>query len=76
MDGYEVKVYYSPNDECYVAEIVEFIGCAADGATPEEALANLRELKAVWMRAVVENGYAVPPPRRAVVAQERQLAAA
>jgi len=76
MDGYEVKVYYSPNDECYVAEIVEFIGCAADGATPEEALANLRELKAVWMRAVVENGYAGPPPRRAVEAQERQLAAA
>ncbi len=28
MDGYEVKVYYSPDDDCYVAQIVEFIGCA------------------------------------------------
>lgn len=76
MDGYEVKVYYSADDECSVAEIVEFIGCAADGPTPEEALANLRELKAVWMRAVVENGYSVPPPRRAAEAQRGQLAAA
>ena len=31
MDGYEVKVYYSEEDGCYVAQIVEFIGCAADG---------------------------------------------
>lgn len=76
MDGYEVKVYYSPNDECYVAEIVEFTGCAADGATPEEALTNLRELKGVWMRAVVENGYAVPAPRHAAEAREKQLTAA
>jgi len=75
MDGYEVKVYYSADDECYVAEIVEFIGCAADGPTPEEALANLRALKAIWMRAVVENGYSVPPPRRAAVRQG-ELAAA
>ncbi len=60
-----MKVYYSADDECYVAEIVEWIGCAADGPTPEEALANLREVKAVWMRAVTENGYAVPPPRHA-----------
>ncbi len=71
MDGYEVKVYYSADDGCYVAEIVEMIGCAADGPTPEEALANLREVKTVWMQAVTENGYAVPPPRHA----SRQAAA-
>ena len=64
------------NDECYVTEIVEFTGCAADGDTPEEALRSLRELKEVWMRAVVENGYAVPAPRHAAGARERRLAAA
>ena len=63
MDGYEVKVYYSPNDNCYVAQIVEFVGCAADGDTPENALANLRALKEIWIKAVQENGYPVPPPR-------------
>ena len=65
MDGYEGKVYYSPDDECYVAQIVEFIGCATDGPTPEEALANLRELKEIWIRTVTENGYPIPPPRYA-----------
>ncbi len=65
MDGYEVKVYYSPNDDCYVAQIVEFVGCAADGDTPEEALESLRELKDIWIKTVQENGYPVPPPRHA-----------
>ena len=65
-----------PNDECYVAEIVEFTGCAADGGTPEEALRALRELKAVWMQAVTANGYAVPAPRHAAGAGARQLTAA
>lgn len=68
MDGYEVKVYYSPDDDCYVAQIVEFIGCAVDGPTPEAALANLRLAKADWIRAVLENGYPIPPPRHAAPA--------
>ncbi len=63
MDGYEVKLYYSPEDECYVAQIMEFIGCAVDGPTPEEALANLHAAKADWIKIVTENGYPIPPPR-------------
>ena len=66
---------WQPNDECSVAEIAD-TGCAADGGTPEEALKALRELKAVWMRAVTANGYAVPAPRHAAGAGARQLTAA
>lgn len=80
MDGYEVKLFYSPDDECYVAQIVEFVGCVADGPTPEKALDNLREVKEVWMRAVAENGYSVPAPRYgrkyAVAAELDELVAA
>lgn len=65
MDSYEVKVYYSPQDQCYVAQIVEFIGCASDGETPEEALTNLHAAKADWILAVLSNGYPIPPPRSA-----------
>ena len=71
-----MKVYLSANDGCYVAEIVEFVGCVADGETPEEALAHLREVKAVWMRAVMENGYTIPPPRRPAEARQGEMAAA
>ena len=63
MDGYEVKVYYSPNDECYVAQIVEFIGCAVDGSTPEIALERLHEAKEDWIRIVREKGEPLPAPR-------------
>jgi predicted RNase H-like HicB family nuclease len=63
MDGYEVKIRYSPNDGCYVAEIVEFIGCATDGADPIEAYENLRAVKAEWIAAVESMGHPVPPPK-------------
>lgn len=63
MDGYEVKVSYSPSDECYVAQIVEFTGCAVDGPTPEIALARLHEAKEDWIRIVREKGGQLPAPR-------------
>lgn len=63
MDGYEVKVCYSPNDECYVARIVEFTGCVVDGPTPEIALENLRQAKDEWIRIVRNNGFPIPLPR-------------
>ena len=65
MDGYEVKVYWSENDECYVAQIVEFVGCVVDGPTPEIALANLRQFAEVWKAGVRENGFPIPKPRHA-----------
>src|SRR5258706_11760958 len=66
MDGYEVKLYLSEDDGCYVAQIVEFIGCAADGPSPEEALADLREVKRAWIEDVRSMGHPVPLPRHAV----------
>ena len=63
MDGYEVKISYSPGDECYIAQIVEFTGCAVDGPTPEIALARLHEAKDEWVRLVHESGHPVPAPR-------------
>ncbi len=63
MDGYEVKVHYSPNNECYVAQIVEFTGCAVDGPTPEIALERLHEAKEEWVRLVRESGHQLPTPR-------------
>lgn len=77
MDGYEVKVSYSPNDECYVAQIVEFTGCAVDGPTPEIALARLHEAKEEWMRLVRTSRHPIPAPRyRRQAAEESRFVAA
>lgn len=74
MDDYEVKVYYSPNDECYVAQIVD-TGCAVDGPTPKIALERLHEAKNEWIRMVRENGGHLPAPRSGQK-QDQSLAAA
>ena len=77
MDSYEVKVSYNPSDECYVAQIVEFTGCAVDGPTPEIALARLHEAKEEWMQLVRASGHPVPAPRyRRRSAEESRLVAA
>jgi len=39
---YEIIIYWSDDDEAYVAEVPELPGCAADGATYKQALANER----------------------------------
>ena len=75
MDGYEVKVYYSADDQCYVAQIVEFIGCAVDGPTPEIALARLRDAKADWVRIVQEKGQPLPAPRYGASQKQKTAAA-
>ena len=75
MEDYEVKVSYSPDDNCYVAQIVEFIGCAVDGPTPEIALARLHDAKEEWVRVVRESGHPVPAPRYIGQVEESRLIA-
>ena len=38
MYKYEIIIWYSKDDECYLAEVPELPGCMADGKTPEEAV--------------------------------------
>ncbi|NPV81726.1 MAG: type II toxin-antitoxin system HicB family antitoxin [Firmicutes bacterium] len=46
----------------WLAEIPELNGCCSDGATPEEALQNLKGAKAAWFRAVTKRGGNIPLP--------------
>jgi predicted RNase H-like HicB family nuclease len=38
---YEIIIYWSKEDEAYIAEVPELAGCAADGDTYKEALTNV-----------------------------------
>lgn len=44
MIKYEVIIYWSQEDECFVSEMPELPGCMADGRTPQEALANIEQI--------------------------------
>lgn len=60
---YEVIIYWSDEDNSYVAEVPELPGCMSDGTTYEEALANVRIVIHEWIETAIEEGRAVPEPR-------------
>jgi predicted RNase H-like HicB family nuclease len=60
---YEVIIYWSSEDEAFIAEVPELSGCAADGTTYEEALSNVQGIIAEWIETANELGRSVPEPR-------------
>ena len=63
MDKYEVIIFWSAEDDTYVAEIPELPGCMADGATQEEALANAKAAERLWLDTAKEFGDPIPAPK-------------
>lgn len=60
---YEVILYWSEEDQAFIAEVPELPGCAADGATYAEAVANAEVVIREWIETARELGRAVPEPR-------------
>lgn len=60
---YEVIIYWSDEDDAFIAEVPELPGCAADGQTYEEALANVKVIIAEWIETAEELGRPIPEPR-------------
>lgn len=60
---YEVIIYWSANDEAFIAEVPELPGCAADGQTPQGALANVEFVAREWITTARELGREIPVPR-------------
>ena len=63
MNKYEVIIYWSDEDQAFVAEVPELPGCVTHGKTQEEALVNAREAMALWVRTAKEFGDAIPEPK-------------
>ena len=63
MKDYHINIFYSEEDGEYVADIPDLKYCSASGATPEEALREVLEAKALWLEAARENGKPIPQPR-------------
>ena len=63
MKDYHINVFYSEEDQCYVADIPDLQYCSAFGETPEQALAEVRKAMEAWINAAREAGKPVPEPR-------------
>ena len=60
---YEVIIYWSSDDEAFIAEMPELPGCAADGATPEAALSAIQVIAREWIETADDLGRPIPTPR-------------
>ena len=60
---YEVIIYWNDEDQAFIAEAPELPGCAADGATYQEAIANVEVVIQEWIETAQELGRTVPEPR-------------
>jgi predicted RNase H-like HicB family nuclease len=63
MKDYHINVFWSDDDECYVADIPDLEFCSAMGETPEEAVAELQVARKLWIGARRAAGREVPEPR-------------
>jgi predicted RNase H-like HicB family nuclease len=63
MSKYEVMIYWSDEDNAFVAEVPELAGCMADGATYQEALANAEAITQEWLETARQLGRPIPEPK-------------
>jgi predicted RNase H-like HicB family nuclease len=64
---YEVIIYWSDEDESFIAEVPELPGCVADGATYHEALANVEIVVQEWIETANELNRPIPIPKGRLV---------
>ncbi len=63
MHRYEVIIYWSEEDQAFIAEVPELPGCAAHGSTPDAALAEAQRAIDLWLDTAREFGDPIPVPK-------------
>jgi len=63
MQKYEIIIYWSAEDQLFVAEVPELAGCMAHGNTHESALRNVKSAIKLWVDTAREFGDSVPEPK-------------
>jgi predicted RNase H-like HicB family nuclease len=63
MTKYEIILYWSDEDGAFIAEVPELSGCAADGATRQDALAAAEVVISDWLETARDLGRPVPEPK-------------
>ncbi len=62
MKDHHINIFWSDEDEGYIADIPDLSHCSAFGDTPEEALREVLRAKAAWIEAASAEGKPIPAP--------------
>lgn len=60
---YEIIIYWSKEDNSFIAEVPELSGCMADGKSHMEALQNVQVVINEWIETAVSLGRVIPEPK-------------
>ena len=63
MQKYEIILYWSNEDNVFVAEVPELAGCMGHGKTSEKALKNVNQAIELWIDTAKEFGDSIPEPK-------------
>ena len=63
MYKYELIIYWSDEDEAFIAEVPELPGCMGDGKTYEEAIKNVQVIIAEWVETAKQLNREIPEPK-------------
>lgn len=60
---YEIIIFWSAEDEAFIADVPELPGCMAHGSSHADALANAQEAITLWLDTAREHGDPIPEPK-------------
>ncbi len=60
---YHINLFWPVVDGCWIADVPDFRYCSIHGDTPDEAIANVQDAVAGWIKVAREQGLEVPRPR-------------
>jgi predicted RNase H-like HicB family nuclease len=63
MQNYNINIFFSEDDEGYIADMPDLKFCSAFGKTPQDALRELMIAKKLWLEEAEESGVSVPEAR-------------
>jgi len=63
MKDYHINIFYSDDDEGYIADIPDLKNCSAFGATPSEALQQVLIAQKLWLDEAHSSNASLPKPR-------------
>lgn len=63
MPLYHINVFWSDEDQQWIADVPDLKGCSASGATPEEAVREVQIAQRLWLEAARQEGDTLPEPR-------------
>ncbi|MCT7950987.1 type II toxin-antitoxin system HicB family antitoxin [Ancylothrix sp. C2] len=70
MLRYKIHIYWSQEDQAFIAEVPELPGCTADGETYQQALQNVEIIMQEWIETATEKNRPIPQPKNRLVCAE------